>query len=364
MDSYRRKGEQGVAGEGEPTDSAVRGRALLTIISTIALTEMVEYLAPTGYIFSYLYAVPILTAANQLPASGVGVVTALGVLSTLLGLVVPNLEVDSQTVVNRLIVCSALCTVGMLAHRYHQASAAAEERRLALQSQQELLRTYENFTTALTHDLKTPLQAMAQTLAVFARGRFGPLSTQQQQVVSLFEHSLSRLLELTDTLLAIYRNGGEVSLGVCQPIDLDGLVAGVVARWRDVAAARQVDLGYSGLAGARVEADPLQLERAVTNLVANAVRYTRLHSQVTVSLHGGTRGFELRVSDCGPGIPEEDLERIFERFYQSPLTRQSAGTGLGLYLTRQIVTAHGGRIHAYNNPEQGCTFVIALPGRG
>jgi len=169
---------------------------------------------------------------------------------------------------------------------------------------------------------------------------------------------------LTDTLLAIYRNGGEVSLGVCQPIDLDGLVAGVVARWRDVAAARQVDLGYSGLAGARVEADPLQLERAVTNLVANAVRYTRLHSQVTVSLHGGTRGFELRVSDCGPGIPEEDLERIFERFYQSPLTRQSAGTGLGLYLTRQIVTAHGGRIHAYNNPEQGCTFVIALPGRG
>ncbi|MBC8120947.1 MAG: HAMP domain-containing histidine kinase [Gemmatimonadaceae bacterium] len=339
-------------------------QAQYSIAALILFIEAVEYLAPTGFIFSYLYAVPILIAANRLSEQQTQAVTALSLISTLLGLFIPNLGLDSLTLVNRLIICSALGTVCYLSLQYRQVQQEASSQRLRLQSQEQLLRTYENFTAALTHDLKTPLQGMEQTLHFFARGQFGTLTEAQKQVVQLFERSLSQLLELTDTLLAIYRNEREpLKLGM-RPVNLDVVAAEIVTRWIEPAVVRRVELIYEGREGAWVQADPLQLGRAVTNLVANAVKYTRLGSQVQVQLVAGAADeLWLQVSDSGPGIPEEDLERIFEQFYQSPLTRQSLGTGLGLYLSRQIVEAHGGRIWAVNKPRQGCTFVIALPGQ-
>ncbi|UFP95914.1 sensor histidine kinase [Gloeobacter morelensis] len=338
-----------------------RRRALYGIVALILFIETVEYIAPTGYIFSYLYAVPILIAANHFSERQTQWIIFLSLVSTILGLFVPTFELNSLTLVNRLIICSALWTVGTLSLRYRQAQREAQEQRFRVQSQQQLLRAYENFTAALTHDLKTPLQGMAQTLRFFAQGQFGRLTDAQRQVVQLFERSLGTLLELTDTLLTIYRNERE-PLGLrCRSADLDALAAEVVTQWIDPAGARQVTLVYEGLAGAQVEADPLQLGRAITNLVANAVRYTRLASTVQVRLESHTAEYQIQVSDCGPGIPEGDLDRIFEQFYQSPLTRQSLGTGLGLYLSRQIVEAHSGRIWAVNNRDEGCTFVMALP---
>jgi two-component system sensor histidine kinase ResE len=100
----------------------------------------------------------------------------------------------------------------------------------------------------------------------------------------------------------------------------------------------------------------------LTNLVDNAIKYTPDGGRVTVSVRGDSGGaVVLSVSDTGPGIPEQDLARIFERFYRGDQSRSEPGTGLGLSLARAIARAHGGDITVESRPGEGSTFTVRLP---
>ena len=104
------------------------------------------------------------------------------------------------------------------------------------------------------------------------------------------------------------------------------------------------------------------IQRMLTNLVDNAIKYTPGGGRVTVSVRGDSDGaVVLSVSDTGPGIPEEDHERIFERFYRGDQSRSEPGTGLGLSLARAIARAHGGDITVESRPMEGSTFRVSLP---
>jgi two-component system sensor histidine kinase VicK len=108
-----------------------------------------------------------------------------------------------------------------------------------------------------------------------------------------------------------------------------------------------------------VLADEVQLQRAVKNIVHNAVKYSPAGSKIEIS--ATTNGDEavIAVRDHGPGIPRDDLERIFERFFQVDRSRRS-GTGLGLAIVRHIVLAHGGRVWVESDEGHGATFYISL----
>jgi two-component system sensor histidine kinase MprB len=106
-----------------------------------------------------------------------------------------------------------------------------------------------------------------------------------------------------------------------------------------------------------VEGRPAAIERAVTNLLDNAAKWSPPGGQVRVALHGG----ELTVADQGPGIAEEDLPRIFDRFYRAPAARNRPGSGLGLAIVRQVATAHAGTVTAERNEHGGATFRLRLP---
>jgi two-component system, OmpR family, sensor histidine kinase KdpD len=108
-----------------------------------------------------------------------------------------------------------------------------------------------------------------------------------------------------------------------------------------------------------LQADPAQLERAIGNLLENAVRYSN-GEPVSVRAHVSGARLLVRVSDRGPGIPKEELERIFEPFYRVNRGTHS-GSGLGLAIARGFVEANGGRLRAQSLPGQGATFVIELP---
>jgi signal transduction histidine kinase len=96
-------------------------------------------------------------------------------------------------------------------------------------------------------------------------------------------------------------------------------------------------------------------------LVDNAFKHTREGGQIELRLENGNRAVRLAIADDGPGIPNEDLERIFERFYQSDAARSGEGTGLGLAIARWIAQEHGGRVYASNNPWGGAAFTVEFP---
>ncbi len=110
-----------------------------------------------------------------------------------------------------------------------------------------------------------------------------------------------------------------------------------------------------------VLADPPRLEQVLVNLIHNAVKFTRPGGEVVLAAQTDSDFVRFSVCDSGVGIPAEDLERIFERFYKADRARSSGGTGLGLSISRHLVEAHGGRIWVESTEGQGSTFYFTIP---
>lgn len=112
-----------------------------------------------------------------------------------------------------------------------------------------------------------------------------------------------------------------------------------------------------------VEADPARLRQVLGNLLSNAFKFTPRGGTVTIQVNPAPDGVTVRVADTGPGIPEDKLEAIFERFYQTDAVRDQAkgGLGLGLAISRGLVTMHGGHLSARSTPGRGATFTFTLP---
>jgi two-component system, NarL family, sensor kinase len=333
------------------------------ITLSFAVILALEFSTPPEYIFGYLYVGPILLANWFLDRRTTLLVTALSVVLTLVNLLVPHNSLqNTAALVDRLITVAALLTVAYLGARYRQIQEEAAYQKAQLQAREELAKAQTDFIATLTHDLKTPLLGAQQTLWFFTQEQFGTITPQQQVVLETLQKSNYKQLALVDTLLAIYRNDLSGLSLKKQRLDLDELCAEQIMALQELALSREIDLVYEGLDQAQCEVDDLQLSRVVANLVGNAINHTPRAGHVSVQLLWAQGEYRLLVEDNGSGIPPADLKRIFERFYQSENTRHMPGTGLGLYLARQIVEAHGGRIWAANRPEGGCLFGVSLPG--
>jgi two-component system sensor histidine kinase KdpD len=108
--------------------------------------------------------------------------------------------------------------------------------------------------------------------------------------------------------------------------------------------------------------DPIQIDQALTNILENAVRFSRPGTVIGISVHAWQSNVAVRITDQGPGIPREDRERVFEPFYKADRGLGRGGTGLGLAIARAIAVAHGGRIHVEGTPAGGTAIVLELPG--
>jgi signal transduction histidine kinase len=144
-----------------------------------------------------------------------------------------------------------------------------------------------------------------------------------------------------------------------EPVDLRPIVQDVSRQAQTLQPTRRIELLDGQPALIRGNADAIK--QLLWILIDNAFRHTSQDGQISVTLQAGRESAALRVSDNGPGIPNDDLERIFERFYQSDASRADEGTGLGLAIARWIAQEHGGRISAANNPRGGAAFTVVLP---
>lgn len=213
--------------------------------------------------------------------------------------------------------------------------------------------------STLSHELRTPLQAIVGfcELGLAHAGR----PAQDTALFTEIHASAGRMLRLVNDLLDASRLGAEaLDLEVAE---LRPLIASVASELRplidDKQLALTLALGDEPLPG-RVE--PERLQQVVRNLLANAIRLSPPGAAVTLAAERVDGEIRITLRDHGPGIPPAELETIFDPFVRSSRTRaERAGTGLGLAICRQIVRAHGGRIHASNADGGGAQFHVALP---
>lgn len=230
---------------------------------------------------------------------------------------------------------------------------------------QRLSRARQDMITNLSHELRTPLTSL-RLLADTLRGPAGKDLETALDLIDKMVIEVDQLHQMSEELLdlAAIESGKQVMRLV--PMALADLVAVPVDRMKDQAVHRNVTLQVNFDSEVQVLADREQAARAILNVLHNAIKYSPEGGEVVISSENLAEQGQviLSIMDSGPGIPPDELERVFERFYRSNWAWGTPGTGLGLAIARHILQAHGGRIWAENRrlPERGAIFRLAFPG--
>jgi two-component system phosphate regulon sensor histidine kinase PhoR len=220
-----------------------------------------------------------------------------------------------------------------------------------------------DFVANVSHELRTPLTAIRGYVEALSEGDASP--DDRQRFLEIVARHALRMERLVKDLLRLARlDAGQETLDLA-PCDTRGLIQGVVADLSSMLEERnqRVEVFVEPDAGT-LDADAGKLHDALRNLIANAIRYAP--ERTTIHVHGFRTDSQiaLAVADEGPGIPDADLSRVFERFYRvdKSRARDPGGTGLGLSIVKHLVELHGGNVRAENRPEGGAQFTMTLPG--
>ena len=218
------------------------------------------------------------------------------------------------------------------------------------------------FAADASHELRTPVAVISgESEHALARGRS---PEELLDAIRVIRSESQRLRSIVDDLFFFARvEGDEVRLQR-SPLHLEDLVEDSVRALRSVAAAGEVSLQWSGVEGARIDADESMLRRAIDNLVTNAIKYTPAGGRVSVTVVDDGNTWRVDVADTGPGIAPDAQARLFERFFRAGDARAIAsrdGAGLGLAISRWIARAHGGDVVLAESSPQGSRFSLQVP---
>jgi PAS domain S-box-containing protein len=250
-----------------------------------------------------------------------------------------------------------------------EARTTLSERNTALERLNTELRSLDEMKSGLlanvSHELHTPLVSIKGYTEMILKRKLGPLTPEQERGLQVANKNIDRLIELIDNLLSFARlETGEARLTI-EDIPLWQLVDEAVElvseriRRRNISVTTQYESDDLVVRGDRVK-----LGQVFTNLLTNAVKFNRDGGRISLAGRRAGGGFiEVEVSDSGIGIPADQQEKIFERFYQveSGPRRRYEGTGIGLSIVRDILRLHGGAIRVQSVPEEGSTFTFTLP---
>lgn len=231
-----------------------------------------------------------------------------------------------------------------------------------IRAQKEMERLRDDFVATLTHDLRTPLLAAIQTLKFFLDGSLGKLEDKQKMLLATMQKSNEDLLGLVNALLEVYKyEAGKLNLCRTNFI-LKDLVEQSFKELQPLAKNKNIEfnLQFNAENELTINADRGEIRRVITNLCGNAINYTNLGGKVDVEIREQEGDVIFSVTDNGNGIPQEDIPNLFKRFSQGTSKKRSTGTGLGLYLSRQIVEAHGGKIWLESKVNKGSEFSFLL----
>lgn len=270
--------------------------------------------------------------------------------------------------ISNVVMMSATVLIGMVAgylledyarREFWQTKVLNEKRK----ENARLLRSRSRFFANVSHEFRTPLTLILGPLDDWLNDPPSPVPDGLRTDLSRMRKSAGRLLRLINQLLDLAR----LEVGEWQPqfepVDLVPFTRDLTRTFQGESERQNIDLTFDATGEARISADPEMLETVITNLVANAIKFTPEDGTVRVAVEPGDDAVSLIVRDTGPGIPEEDVPHVFDRFHQADdsTLRRHDGTGIGLSLAKELVQAHGGAIEVESEVGFGTTFTVTLP---
>jgi signal transduction histidine kinase len=225
-------------------------------------------------------------------------------------------------------------------------------RQIRMQLQQQ------NFMMAVTHELKTPIAVAKLNLETLKKHQLD--EQKQQKIIQIALQELGRLDTLANNILISSQLEGGGYVQVKEELDFSALTEKVINDCIRRFPGREWQLTVSP--GLTITGDPLLLQLLVSNLAENAVKYAPRESPITVSLEKKGQHIILSVKDLGPGIPDDEKKKVFQKFYRTgnEKTRSTQGTGLGLYLCRKIADDHNASIKVSDNSPVGSIFTVVF----
>ena len=218
-----------------------------------------------------------------------------------------------------------------------------------------------DFISNVSHELRTPLASLKALTETLQDGALADAEA-APRFLGRMEKEVDALIQMTQELLDLSRiESGQVNLEFL-PVDPSQLLHSCAERMRAQAERAGLNITIAVPPDLpRVRADSARLEQVLVNLLHNAIKFSPVGGMLTLSAAREDGFVRFSVTDTGQGIAEEDLERVFERFYKSDRARSGGGTGLGLSISRHIIQAHGGSIWAESREGRGSTFHFSIP---
>ena len=235
---------------------------------------------------------------------------------------------------------------------------ALQEARRELESVQRQMRLQDDFVSTISHELRTPLGFIKGYSTSLLRQDTTWDAATQREFLAIIDEEADRLTLLIENMLESARLQSKTLQFKFQPLRLDALIRDVTIRIHTHHPKLEVKLDFESVPP--ILGDGVRLSQVFENLLGNAIKYAP-GSPLVVGLRRGPKSLRASLADRGPGIAEEYLPFLFERFYRVPGERTVTGTGLGLYICKQIILAHHGKIWAESVLDKGTTFFVELP---
>ena len=247
-------------------------------------------------------------------------------------------------------------------HGYVEVERIADSFNHLLARLKKLETSRQEFVSNVSHELKTPITSIKVLADSLVAQEDVPVELYKEFMVDIGEE-LERENKIINDLLSLVKMDRTASQLNIETININDLVESILKRLRPIAGERNIELVYESFRPVMAEVDEVKISLAITNLIENAIKYNCDGGWVRVSLNADYKFFILKVSDSGVGIPEDEQDNIFERFYRvdKARSRDTGGTGLGLAITRNSVLLHRGAIKVYSKEQEGTTFTIRIP---
>jgi signal transduction histidine kinase len=218
-----------------------------------------------------------------------------------------------------------------------------------------------NLVATVAHEFRTPLTSLRMAIHLCAEEKVGPITDKQADLLYAARHDTERLQQIVDDLLNLSRiQAGRVELHA-RTLSVDAVVAEALQSFEDAATHKEIQLSKEVFPGqGEILADPERIGLVFSNLLSNALKYTPPGGDVTVRAQRIDRAVRFEVEDSGPGVAPEYRQSIFDRFFRVP-GASAGGAGLGLFIAREVVRAHGGSIGVDGPPGKGATFWFEIP---
>jgi two-component system sensor histidine kinase SenX3 len=235
---------------------------------------------------------------------------------------------------------------------------------ILISDESEAARVHEvrrDFVANISHELKTPIGALSLLSEAVLSAKDDPASV--TKFATRMQHEAKRLTDLVQEIINLSRLQDSDPLQIAKELEVTDLIREAVDQCQTIADSKNIFVTIAAEDEAVVLGDREQLIMAIHNLIENAINYSPDNTKVSVTTKAEQEIVEIAVTDQGIGIPESELERIFERFYRvdPARSRETGGTGLGLSIVKHVATKHGGEINVWSSPNVGSTFAMRLP---